>query len=617
MAGNVTLTIDGVDATKAAFSSAEARATTLNRRFGELSRKQQSALKREAREVAASERAYRNYQREQAKSVESSRRSAGLRVAIVSAAALKIGGFLKGTLDLYGEQERAVEGLEAALRAQGSYTPELSRKYQDMASALQKVSTTGDEALLAHQSLLVQIGDVGPADMERALTAAQDLSVGIGRDLKTAVELVGKAAAGETSTLTRYGIVLSDAEKEGDLFEAVLGKIEQRFGGQMAAHTETYAGSTEQLGNNWGDLKETIGGFLSGPALGLTAWLNNTVTSTNDWLKETEEVTGERGLLGLVGQLTGATGAIEYFSEKWGDATAAQDLYTYRTDEFVGPVIRELKTDVEAVTEAVKEQDLAILESKRIVGENYLFTLRDWETQNVDIAASLNDLTVTAFPNLDNMMTGTVIPTVKSKTFAFKEATSAIRAQGSEIVDRFIPNSLGPLKGGLDSIVGGIMGGGEEGEGGGIIGSFQSWMNAVGPAGFIGIGITLLVQHFDKIIGAISTFVGWIGRAIKGLGRMLGLAGSAGETYDEWVARGSPRGGGGDSSGGSRTPTPGGGIPDGPPSGTPGYGGLRHAGGPVMAGMTYQTIPGETFTPAASGTVSPAGSAGAADRSSW
>ena len=242
MAGNVELTINGVDATKAAFGSAGARATTLNQKFGELSRRQQGALRREAREVKASERAYSQYRQEQDRTAASARKSAGIRTAVVAAAAYKIGGWLQGTIDLYAKQEAATRSLTAALETQGTYTPQLGAYYQALASDLQRLGTVGDETLLQHQALLVQVGDVGPEDMRRALEAAQDLSIGIGRDLKVAVELVGKAAAGETATLKRYGIVLDEAALEGDKFEAVLGAIEARFGGQMNAYAETHAG---------------------------------------------------------------------------------------------------------------------------------------------------------------------------------------------------------------------------------------------------------------------------------------------------------------------------------------------------------------------------------------
>ena len=307
MAGNVELRINGVDATKAAFSSAEQRATTLNRRFGELSRRQQAALRREAREVRASERAYAQYQKEQEKAAATARRTSAIRVAVVAAAAAKIGGWLKETTELYAEQERAVASMEQALRSQGSYTPQLSAYYQAMASDLQHLGTIGDETTLEMQALLTQIGDVGPEDMRRALEAAQDLSVGIGRDLKVAVELVGKAAAGETGTLKRYGIVLDEAALEGDKLEAVLGAIEDRFGGQMGAYAETHAGRMERAANAWGDVKENIGALLAGPLASLMEGLAGVATDISD------AASGSRSWMDTLAEWAGMSGAVAHY----------------------------------------------------------------------------------------------------------------------------------------------------------------------------------------------------------------------------------------------------------------------------------------------------------------
>ena len=167
------------------------------------------------------------------------------------------------SIKLAAEQERAITSLNTALIAQGLFTPGLSKQYQDLAASLQKVSTFGDEAIIAQQALLVQIGDVGPEQMERALQAVLDLSVGLGRDLQTSALLVGKAFAGETGELKRYGIVIDQAKLKTEGASAVLDAIHEKFGGQALAEIETYQGRIKQLGNTWGDLKEVLGATVT------------------------------------------------------------------------------------------------------------------------------------------------------------------------------------------------------------------------------------------------------------------------------------------------------------------------------------------------------------------
>ena len=148
------------------------------------------------------------------------------------------------------------------------------------------------------QALLVQVGDVGPDKMRQALTAAQDLAVGLDVDLKTATLLVGKAFAGDVSTLSRYGIKLTEVEKQGDLAAAVLAKVQAKFGGQAAAEAQTFAGVIEQIGNAWGDVKEKIGEWLtqsSGLLTPMLAKINQAVGWMNDNFDESEALARGRG----------------------------------------------------------------------------------------------------------------------------------------------------------------------------------------------------------------------------------------------------------------------------------------------------------------------------------
>lgn len=180
-----------------------------------------------------------------------------LTVAALGRAFHEVTAFVVGSVQAYAEQEAATKALSAALKAQGDVMP--LRDYQDLSAEFQRTTVYGDELTQQMEAMLVEIGNVGPAQMKGALQAAMDLASGLGIDLKTATQLVGKAFAGETGTLTRYGIVIDQAKLKTEGASAVLGAIQQKFGGQAAAQAETYAGRVAQLGNAWGDTKEVIG----------------------------------------------------------------------------------------------------------------------------------------------------------------------------------------------------------------------------------------------------------------------------------------------------------------------------------------------------------------------
>lgn len=191
--------------------------------------------------------------------------------AAVIGAARKAWDLLAGSIaegiQLNAVQERAVNKLNQALENQGTHTPELSAQYQQLASDLQNLSIHGDEALIDMQALLIQVGDVGPDMMERALQATVDLSAGLDRDLRTSAEVVAKALSGNIGALKEYGIVVPEARFEAEGMAAVLDVLNDKFGGQAQAQIEDTIGKWTQFQNALGDTKEVLGDTVEATGL--------------------------------------------------------------------------------------------------------------------------------------------------------------------------------------------------------------------------------------------------------------------------------------------------------------------------------------------------------------
>jgi hypothetical protein len=161
----------------------------------------------------------------------------------------------------YMGQENATNKLNIALKNQGIYSAKTSQDIHDYAAALQRTTAFGDEAILETQALLTTFGLAGDK-LKDTTKAAIDLSVGLGIDLKAATMLLGKAFVGETASLSRYGIKIDESIPKAQKFEAVMGQLNQRFGGAAEAQLQTTAGQIANLSNRLGDLKERIGGEL-------------------------------------------------------------------------------------------------------------------------------------------------------------------------------------------------------------------------------------------------------------------------------------------------------------------------------------------------------------------
>ena len=162
----------------------------------------------------------------------------------------------------FAEEEAAVKTLTVALQNQGNLTPAVTAQYAALATAFQQTTVFSDDLIISMQALLVQVGDVAPAQMQEALTAATNLAAGLGIDLQTATMALAKGFEGGTTALIKMVPSMKDVIKEGATMEEVMAIINDRFGGQAQAQIETTGGKFAVLANQMSDVKEQVGELL-------------------------------------------------------------------------------------------------------------------------------------------------------------------------------------------------------------------------------------------------------------------------------------------------------------------------------------------------------------------
>lgn len=187
--------------------------------------------------------------------------------------------FGRASVAAFQESEQAIAKLNGTLRATGQYTPEFSAEMQELSSQLQSVTTQGDEAILGVQTLLISFG-AARSDIPKLTEAVLDLSAGLGTDLTSAAMMVGKALQGETSTLGRLGIQISDTASESEKLDQVLMQIEQRFGGLARGEAATMTGQLKVMQNQVGDLMEQVGELI---VVALVPWGKAIATVLGEW----------------------------------------------------------------------------------------------------------------------------------------------------------------------------------------------------------------------------------------------------------------------------------------------------------------------------------------------
>ena len=166
------------------------------------------------------------------------------------------------TVKAYGEQQLAEKKLESALG-------KTNQALLDQASALQSVTTFGDENIIQAQALIAAFTDDEEA-IKAATRATLDLAAAKGMDLFAAADLVAKTLGSSTNAMSRYGIEVTGAVGSTERLDTLTKNIANTFGGQAKAQADTMTGSIQQMSNAVGDAAEAIGETLS-PAVIMVA----------------------------------------------------------------------------------------------------------------------------------------------------------------------------------------------------------------------------------------------------------------------------------------------------------------------------------------------------------
>jgi len=182
----------------------------------------------------------------------------GLGAGVVSFYAIK--NAVTSSLSAFMEQENALNKLRSALALLNAEMQ--ADELAAFAGQLQKITTYGDETLQVVMALGASMGKLSGQDLKDATIAAIGLAKAFNMDLNTAMTLIAKAALGNTSTMSRYGVVLDENLTAAEKLAAVIALGKSKFA-LAGAETETFAGKLTQLKNAFGDAQEQIGQMIT------------------------------------------------------------------------------------------------------------------------------------------------------------------------------------------------------------------------------------------------------------------------------------------------------------------------------------------------------------------
>lgn len=158
----------------------------------------------------------------------------------------------------FADAEMISARLEASLRNQGitsSYVAEDLNKY---AQSLQDVYGVSADVVKNGMRLLVNFGVLGD-ELKHATDSAYALSQGLGIDLQSAFQMVARAAEGNVTALSRYGIKVDTSKSQSEQFAQALEQIDGKFGQLAGSSANNLITKTNVLKETWGDFQNQVG----------------------------------------------------------------------------------------------------------------------------------------------------------------------------------------------------------------------------------------------------------------------------------------------------------------------------------------------------------------------
>jgi len=172
------------------------------------------------------------------------------------------------------EGERAQNRLYALMRNVAGTTSDQAAAIVQLTERMQEYTTVGDDVGQVGASQLATF-QLTADSIKQLLPSLYDAAVatkGVHVEQKEMIDIaniLGKAMMGQTGMLSRYGITMSDVQreilqtgKESERTAMLVEVLQQNFGGLAEAAAQTTEGMREQAALAWGDVREGLGKVL-------------------------------------------------------------------------------------------------------------------------------------------------------------------------------------------------------------------------------------------------------------------------------------------------------------------------------------------------------------------
>lgn len=247
---------------------------------------------------------------------------------IAAAAAVAVVAWAKSSIDSLARIESINAQTTAVLKSTGNAAKVSATHIEDLATALEKKTSTEGESIQEGANLLLTFKNIrnevglGNDIFDQTTTVMVDMARAMGTDVASGAVQLGKALNDPIkgiSALSRVGITFTEDQEKvikalvesGDTMGAqkiILQELQDQFGGSGAAFAETFAGKVDKIGNAWGEVGEAV--FTKAmPALSeLADWVLSdgipALDSFFDGIEKNKDILGPAAI--AIGSLTAA-----------------------------------------------------------------------------------------------------------------------------------------------------------------------------------------------------------------------------------------------------------------------------------------------------------------------
>ena len=207
---------------------------------------------------------------------------------------LGIAAYAGVALYAFAKQEEAERLLDATLRSTGQSVDQYGLRLRRAASAMQGVTTYGDEFILSLMAQGMNLG-VTADKIEQVTRDSIGLATALKMDLGTAMRYVALAQMGEMTMLRRYIPELRTVTDVTQQLAIVQAKAAAGWA-QAKEEAQTFGGSLKQIKNMLGDVAEALGKGLLPHIVKFRDEIRRLLPALILWVKQNAEIIAQKAL---------------------------------------------------------------------------------------------------------------------------------------------------------------------------------------------------------------------------------------------------------------------------------------------------------------------------------